>query len=309
MTATPNAKAQKLASSVEELCVPLGEASFCRSIVMQDMQQLDDCVEFLVLSHKVKGDAAFSSGPPRLKYESPGKLATTGGTCGDIEKETEGIFSQSSLGDSAAVATAAHGHCTVTSKEGLSFDWLVALGCLNCGAPVELRRDLVAAAEEATTAAAAAATGGGTAALALAAEKAVLRCRRCGHHIAPLHSSDEPESLVEAMESGAYLNPGLSSRGIYMYGSRSCYNFGSVSKKAWQQRFLGAEFERQQLQHHLKIMLAAGDGGNKTTCKELCERCGHTEAFFSTFQARSADEGMTVMYECTKCHHRKVFNN
>ncbi|CDI87396.1 RNA polymerase, putative [Eimeria praecox] len=306
MPTTPSAKALNLARSAEALCVPLGDASCCRSIVMQDIQQLDDCVEFLVLDHKTKGDAAFSTGPPRLKYESPGKLAATGESR-DFGQEAAGIFSPSSPG--GADAGAATGRCTVTSKHGVSFDWLVALGCLNCGAPVELRRDLVAAAEEAASAAAAAAKGGGAAALALAAEKAVLRCRRCGHDIAPLHSSDESESLVERMESRTYAKPGLASGGIYMYGSRSCYNFGSVSKKAWQQRFLGADFEQQQLQHHLKLMLSAGDGGNKTTCKETCERCGHTEAFFSTFQARSADEGMTVMYECTRCHHRKVFNN
>lgn len=309
MATTPSAKALNLARSAEALCVPLGEASCCRSIVKQDMQQLDDCVEFLVLGQKVKGDAAFSSGPPRLKYESPGKLATIGETRGDANQEADGIFTQPSTSGSAPTCAAAPGRCTVTSRQGVSFDWLVALGCLNCGAPIELRRDLVTAAEEAVAAAAACAKGGGAAALALAAEKAVLRCRRCGHDIAPLHSSDESESLIERMEARTYAKPGLASGGVYMYGSRSCYNFGSVSKKGWQQRFLGAEFEQQQLQHHLKIMLSAGDGGNKSTCKEICERCGHTEAFFSTFQARSADEGMTVMYECTSCHHRKVFNN
>ncbi|CDJ66204.1 RNA polymerase, putative [Eimeria necatrix] len=291
----PSAKAISLARSAEALCVPLGDADACNTILKQDLQQLDDCVEFLVLGHKVKGDAAYLPGAPRFKYESPGKLARIGGS-ENPDSELEGGRSVTSS-------------CSITSKQGVCFDWLVALGCLNCGAPVELRRDLVAAADEACAAAAAAAKECSAKALATAAEKAVLRCRCCGHDIAPLHSSDESESLVERMESGANAKPGSASGAIYMYGSRRCYNFGSVSKQSWQQRFLGAEFEQQLLQHHLKIMLSAGDGGNKTTCREICERCGHDEAFFSTFQARSADEGMTVMYECTKCHHRRVFNN
>ncbi|CDJ48255.1 RNA polymerase, putative [Eimeria brunetti] len=315
MPPPPSAKALSLARSAQALCVPLGDAGCCNSIVMQDMQQLDDCVEFLVLGHKVKGDAAVTRGPPRLMYEAPGKLAATGGRPSSrVKRESEG-----------GGAAAASGICSVNSKQGVSFDWLVALGCLNCGAPVELRRDLVAAAESAVAAAAAAAAAAkdsgaagaaagaspaaAAAAAAAAAEKAVLRCRRCGHDIAPLHSSEESECLVERMESGAHRKAGLASGGVYMYGTRSSCCFGLVGKQQWQQRFLGSDFEKQQLQHHLKIMLAAGEGGKKTTCKELCEKCGNTEAFFSTFQARSADEGMTVMYECTKCHHRKVFNN
>ncbi|KAL8270341.1 hypothetical protein Esti_005728 [Eimeria stiedai] len=253
MTTRPSAQAMSLASCAVGMCIPLGDPEACRALVMQDLQQLDDSVEFLIVGHRVKEDAAVSVGPPRLH-----------------------------------------------------FDWLVALGCLNCGALVELRRDLVAAAEEAI----AAATGErGEEVDPSVSDKACLQCRYCGHVIAPLHTSDEYESLVDRMQLKAEAVPRLSSGGIYMYGSRKCYNFGSVGKQAWQQRFLGAEFEEQRLQHHLKIMLAAEGRGDKSTCKETCEKCGHGEAYFSTFQARSADEGMTVMYECTKCHHRRVFNN
>lgn len=295
----PSAKALSLASCAAGLCMPLGDASACKSLVMQDLQQLDDCVEFLVLGHRVKEDAALSAGPPRLKYESPGKISTALQVQSDrAPGEAQGLFDDATVG--------AAGCCTVTSKHGVSFDWLVALGCLNCGAPVELRTDLVAAADEAVAAATA---GDGVEPNPLASEKAILRCRHCGHDIAPLHSSDECDSLVDRMASDMDVKPGLAYGGIYMYGSRKGCNFGSVSKQAWQRRFLGAEFEQQQLQHHLKIMLAAGEGGGKSTCRETCEKCGHNEAFFSTFQARSADEGMTVMYECTKCHHRRVFNN
>lgn len=295
----PCAKAVNLASCAAGLCVPLGDAESCRSLVGQDLQQLDDCVEFLVLGHKVKEDAAASSGPPRLKYESPGTIST--GQQEQIDQrddKDEELFVTNAGGPA--------GCCTVIAKDGVSFDWLAALGCLNCGTPIELRRDIVAAAEEAE---AAAAGNGGAEESPIASERAVLRCHRCGQDIAPLHTSDESESLVDRMFSNADGKPRFCSGGVYMYGSRKCYNFGSVGKRSWQQRFLGAEFEEQQLRHHLKIMLAVGEGGGKSTCRETCEKCGHNEAFFSTFQARSADEGMTVMYECTSCHHRRVFNN
>lgn len=300
--ALPSAAAVRLASCASELCVPLGDSGVCSSLVMQDLQQLDDCVEFLVIGHKLKEDAAVSAGPPKLKYESPGKIFP-GVNMRDCkgEEADQGLFAEAPNG----VA----GGCTVTSRHGVSFDWLVALGCLNCGAPVELRRDLVGAAEEAIGQEEAEATGDVEGAACVAADKAILRCRHCGHDIAPLHSSKESESLVDRMAAAVDDELSLADGGIYMYGSRKSYNFGSVGKQAWQQRFLGGEFEHQQLQHHLKIMLAGGEGGGKSTCREVCERCGHNEAFFSTFQARSADEGMTVMYECTSCHHRKVFNN
>ncbi|KAL8426636.1 hypothetical protein Efla_005893 [Eimeria flavescens] len=299
--ATPSAGALSLASFAASLCLPLGDADACRSLVMQDLQQLDDSVEFLIVGHRVKEDAKLAVGPPRHQYESPGKISpalherTVGGS---VAGGAQGLFEKRPAGVT--------GDCTIVSKNGVSFDWLVALGCLNCGAPIELRRDLLAAAEEALAAAAAAPEGKDGAS---AAEKAFLRCRRCGHIIAPLHSSTECESLVDRMQLKAEAAPRLPSGGVYMFGSRKSYNFGSVGKQAWQQRFLGAEFQEQQLQHHLKIMLAAEEGGGKATCNEVCEKCGHKETFFSTFQARSADEGMTVMYECTKCHHRWVFNN
>ncbi|KAL8446196.1 hypothetical protein Emed_005151 [Eimeria media] len=250
MTPPPSAQAVSLASSAVNLCMPLGDPEACRSLVMQDLQQLDDSVEFLIVGHRVKEDAAVSVGPPRLQYEAPGSLspAHSGAAADSPQAQSQALF-----GDGAATGSAG-GSCTLVSKNGVSFDWLVALGCLNCGAPVELRRDLVAAAEEAV----AAATGeNGEEVDASVSDKACLRCRYCGHVIAPLHTSDERESLVDRMQLKGEALPRLSSGGIYMFGSRKCYNFGSVGKQAWQQRFLGAEFEEQRLQHHLKIMLAA----------------------------------------------------
>jgi len=37
--------------------------------------------------------------------------------------------------------------------------------------------------------------------------------------------------------------------------------------------------------------------------EEQCPKCNHNEAKYSTLQMRSADEGQTIFYECTKCGH------
>lgn len=41
----------------------------------------------------------------------------------------------------------------------------------------------------------------------------------------------------------------------------------------------------------------------RAVVKEPCPKCKHPELQYYTMQLRSADEGMTVFYECLKCGH------
>eukprot|EP01129_Flabellula_baltica_P000385 TRINITY_DN10407_c0_g1_i1.p1 TRINITY_DN10407_c0_g1~~TRINITY_DN10407_c0_g1_i1.p1 ORF type:complete len:121 (-),score=26.44 TRINITY_DN10407_c0_g1_i1:39-401(-) len=41
----------------------------------------------------------------------------------------------------------------------------------------------------------------------------------------------------------------------------------------------------------------------------VCEKCNGIELLFNTAQLRSADEGQTIFYECTACHHTWAQNS
>lgn len=38
-------------------------------------------------------------------------------------------------------------------------------------------------------------------------------------------------------------------------------------------------------------------------CEAKCPKCSNNEALFLELQTRSADEPMTIFYQCTKCKH------
>ncbi|KAL6764882.1 DNA-directed RNA polymerase I subunit [Haematococcus lacustris] len=50
-------------------------------------------------------------------------------------------------------------------------------------------------------------------------------------------------------------------------------------------------------------------GRKRATVDEPCPKCKHPVLEFYTMQLRSADEGQTVFYECTKCGHKYSQNN
>ena len=42
---------------------------------------------------------------------------------------------------------------------------------------------------------------------------------------------------------------------------------------------------------------------------EKCPSCGNDQMTFHTLQLRSADEGQTVFYTCTKCKYKYSINS
>ncbi|VDP02271.1 unnamed protein product [Soboliphyme baturini] len=45
---------------------------------------------------------------------------------------------------------------------------------------------------------------------------------------------------------------------------------------------------------------------NKTQVERLCPKCGAKKMTYTTWQTRSADEGMTVFFTCTQCGQRDI---
>eukprot|EP00921_Rhytidocystis_pertsovi_P023491 GHVQ01037572.1.p2 GENE.GHVQ01037572.1~~GHVQ01037572.1.p2 ORF type:complete len:278 (+),score=41.61 GHVQ01037572.1:227-1060(+) len=178
--------------------------------------------------------------------------------------------------------------------EGDFYDWYVALGCLNCGRPYEMYYHHTQV-----------------------IDPPVLVCLNCGHRACPRHFDNESDSLVDRMR-GVHLpslnddsnNNGKSggANGVYLYGNRKNHNFGQFDKAWWQEKFLSPEYRKGRMVHHLRVVNTMGQKKGQT-CQEECLLCGHDRAFYQLYQARSADEGMTIMFECCNCRNRKVFNN
>ncbi|KAL6937664.1 DNA-directed RNA polymerase I core subunit rpa12 [Hanseniaspora vineae] len=60
----------------------------------------------------------------------------------------------------------------------------------------------------------------------------------------------------------------------------------------------------------VKTSLKKGElDGSGAIIKEKCPKCGNDEMQYHTLQLRSADEGATVFYTCTKCGYKTRTNN
>ncbi|KAK2196786.1 bifunctional Zinc finger [Babesia duncani] len=164
---------------------------------------------------------------------------------------------------------------------GYSYDYLLALGCQNCGHSLDLRN-----------------IGGFFNSDGEIGEN--VTCENCGYEIVPIIDSETSDNFVDVV---AHEN--LSDKkSVYLFGSRQGYSFGTSKNRWWQAE--NGEGDAGILNRLLQAKMV--NKSSKQIVNQPCDKCGHEKQLYSTFQARSADEGMTVMYECCKCRHRTVLN-
>ncbi|GFE54095.1 DNA-directed RNA polymerase I RPA12 [Babesia ovis] len=174
-------------------------------------------------------------------------------------------------------------------KDHVSYDYLVALGCPRCDASVDFKSPNSFFDRSA----------GNTI-------RRELKCNDCGATIAPIFTSNCTDVLVDSCRRSATFGRGSEGEKAYIYGFRQGCEFDRSAKKWWIDSL-------QQDGHDTDdagalFMAKNANKSSREVVKQLCDKCGCEEAYYSTFQARSADEGMTVMYECKQCKNRTVVN-
>ncbi|KAJ1607760.1 hypothetical protein OJ253_2211, partial [Cryptosporidium canis] len=130
-----------------------------------------------------------------------------------------------------------------------------------------------------------------------------LRCKICGHIFLMLRNQNVSDSSINTNDITRTTEKSC----IYISGIRKSLYFGT-SNKWWAKsaRFgkgTGESGDRLGNSNRTMRVLDAMHKKKAPIIKEVCPECSHNEAFFTQFQARSADEGSTVMYECCKCQH------
>ncbi|KAJ7959374.1 DNA-directed RNA polymerase subunit, partial [Quillaja saponaria] len=60
----------------------------------------------------------------------------------------------------------------------------------------------------------------------------------------------------------------------------------------------------EDIRRELGIVIIEEQKVQLSKVNKKCEKCGHDEANYYTRQMRSADEGQTTFYTCTRCSHQ-----
>ncbi|KAH8583802.1 RNA polymerase [Cryptosporidium sp. chipmunk genotype I] len=136
-----------------------------------------------------------------------------------------------------------------------------------------------------------------------------LKCKICNQQFLKLHNQNISDSSITTnCNSNSFKK-----KRIYISGIRKSLYFGT-SNKWWAKSInsgkrIGESDNKLSKSNSVMRVLDAMHKKKAPKIQEICPECSHNEAFFTQFQARSADEGTTVMYECCKCQHRRVVNN
>ncbi|KAH8742046.1 hypothetical protein FG386_003548 [Cryptosporidium ryanae] len=137
-----------------------------------------------------------------------------------------------------------------------------------------------------------------------------LRCKMCNFKISKFHSMNFSDSIIYPRTKNA-----LRANSFYVTGIRSSLNFGNFIRSQMKPNNhinvvkVKSTIKNINASNHTWRILDAMQKKKAPKIQEICPECSHNEAFFTQFQARSADEGTTVMYECCRCHHRRIINN
>eukprot|EP00918_Siedleckia_nematoides_P084934 GHVU01186711.1.p1 GENE.GHVU01186711.1~~GHVU01186711.1.p1 ORF type:complete len:281 (+),score=19.79 GHVU01186711.1:51-845(+) len=169
------------------------------------------------------------------------------------------------------------------SDELDNFTYYSGQGCPNCGASYELDK-----------------------AYQFPQSPPALVCLKCGHRAAPLHFYGENDSLVDRLK-GEHLQQG-GRNCVFLRGTRRYHRFASTGKGWWQNQYRTDAWRNDEVTRRMRSLLSMSSVKAPTVAED-CELCGHNSAFYHAYQARSADEGLTIMYECVSCHNRKVVNS
>ncbi|EKX73983.1 conserved hypothetical protein [Theileria equi strain WA] len=164
-----------------------------------------------------------------------------------------------------------------TNMDPVSYDYLVAVGCRFCDSSIDFKSAYMFFDYEGPN-------------NGFVQPNEFLRCQTCNSIIAPIFKKGDSDSLVDSLRADE-----ADAQSVYLYGTRSGYVFEESGKRWWKSHMNSALLDAKSAKK-----------SGKQTVKQICEKCGHDTHTFSTFQARSADEGMSVMYECTKCGNRLV---